>query len=49
MAGFQEFGDDGGTDVPGRAGDKDVHGISPSVDAIKSMTTSRIASKTSFI
>jgi len=28
VPGFEEFGDDGGADVSGRAGDKDVHGIS---------------------
>ena len=30
VPGFEEFGDDGGTDVSGRAGDKDVHGQIPS-------------------
>ena len=26
VPGFEQFGDNGGTDVPGRAGDKDMHG-----------------------
>jgi hypothetical protein len=45
----EKFGDDGGTDVPGRAGDKYMHGRSLLIDVIKSMTGPGSLSKSYFI